>query len=181
MGKHHHPSPRQNRRTQFVSQPTRTSSAPPALLLGVGFLLLGTLIFVVFRGPSAGSALSSSVPEAAAAGDDVVLDAPQFDDGQARFYRYTTVSGREVKFFVMKSSDGVVRAAFDACDECFRARRGYRQSGNVMICNNCGKSFPSTQINVVKGGCNPAPIDRDVQGGRIVLRAAALAQGATLF
>ena len=181
MGKQHHSSHRHNRRAQFVNEPPRTRSTPIALLLGVGFLFLGTFIFVVFRGPSAGAVFSSSVPEAAAPGADVVLDAAQFDDGQARFYRYATTSGREVKFFVMKSSDGVVRAAFDACDECFRARRGYRQSGDVMVCNNCGKSFPSTQINVVKGGCNPAPIDRDVQGGRIVLRAAALAQGTTLF
>lgn len=180
MGKHHS-AQRHNRRAQFVNPPQPARGTPTALLLGVGFLFLGTLILVLFRGPSNGAVFSSSVPEAAPAGADVVLDAAQFDDGQARFYRYATATGQELKFFVMKSSDGVVRAAFDACDECFRARRGYRQSGDVMVCNNCGKTFPSTQINVVKGGCNPAPIDRDVQGGRIVLRAAALAQGTTLF
>jgi uncharacterized membrane protein len=180
MGKHH-AAHRRNRRAQFVNEPQRANGTPTALLLGVGFLFLGTLIFVLFRGPSTGAASWSSAPEAAAAGADVVLDAAQFDDGQARFYRYATAGGREVKFFVMKSSDGVVRAAFDACDECFRARRGYRQSGDVMICNNCSRTFPSTQINVVKGGCNPAPIDRDLQGGRVVLRAAALAQGTAFF
>ena len=181
MGKHQHSSHRRNRRAQFINEPQRARGTPTSLLLGVGFLFLGTLIFVLFRGPSSGAVFSSSVPEAAAPGADVVLDAAQFDDGQARFYRYATTAGREVKFFVMKSSDGVVRAAFDACDECFRARRGYRQSGDVMVCNNCRKRFPSTQINVVKGGCNPAPIDREVQGGRIVLRAAVLEQGTALF
>ena len=29
-----------------------------------------------------------------------------------------------------------------------------------MVCNNCGKVFPSDQINVVTGGCNPIPLDK---------------------
>ena len=107
--------------------------------------------------------------------------AADFSDGQARFYRYVTAAGKEIRLFLMKSSDGVVRAAFDTCDVCFRERRGYRQSGDNMTCNNCGKAFPSRDINVVQGGCNPAPIERVVQGDRVVLRAAALEQGAFYF
>ncbi len=181
MSRHYHSSHRHKRRVLIVNEPQRSTGAPAALLLGVGFLFLGTLIFMLFRVPSSSATFSSSVPEVAAPGADVVLDAAQFDDGQARFYRYATAEGRELRFFVMQSSDGVVRAAFDACGECFRSRRGYRQSGDLMVCNACRKRFPSTQINVVKGGCNPVPIDREVQDGRIVLRAAALAQGTTFF
>ena len=92
-----------------------------------------------------------------------------------------SAAGKEIRFFLMKSSDGVVRAAFDTCDVCFRERRGYRQSGDNMICNNCGKAFASRDINVLQGGCNPAPIERTRQGDRVVLRAAALEQGAFYF
>ena len=81
----------------------------------------------------------------------------------------------------MKSSDGVARAAFDTCDVCFRERRGYRQVGDNMICNNCGRAFPSRDINVLQGGCNPAPIERTVEGDRLVLRASALEQGLVYF
>ena len=50
-----------------------------------------------------------------------------------------------------------------------------------MVCNNCGRHFPSSSVNVVQGGCNPAPIDRIVRGDRVVLSAAALASGAAYF
>jgi uncharacterized membrane protein len=34
---------------------------------------------------------------------------------------------------------------------------------------------------VLQGGCNPAPIERSVEGDRVVLRAAALEQGQIYF
>jgi hypothetical protein len=46
----------------------------------------------------------------------------------------------------MKSADGVIRAAYDACDVCYRERKGYHQEGDDMVCNNCGRHFPSTSI-----------------------------------
>ncbi len=81
----------------------------------------------------------------------------------------------------MKSSDGVMRAAFDACDVCFREKKGYRQEGDVMVCNNCGQRFPSTKINVLKGGCNPAPLGRTVQGDSLVINASDIEQGGWYF
>jgi uncharacterized membrane protein len=180
MGKHH-PKHRRERQAQFIDPAPPRRGSPTTLLLAVGFVFLGTLVLVLFRGASSSRTAWAGVPQAAAAGADVVLESATFNDGQARFYQYTTASGREVKFFVMRSSDGVVRAAFDACDVCFLKRRGYRQEGDVMVCNNCGRTFPSTQINVLQGGCNPAPIERDVQGDRLVLRASALEQGVYLF
>jgi uncharacterized membrane protein len=41
--------------------------------------------------------------------------------------------------------------------------------------------FKSDLINEVKGGCNPAPIQRSVAGGNIVIAAADLAQGGKYF
>ena len=29
-----------------------------------------------------------------------------------------------------------------------------------MVCNNCGQKFSSDLINEIKGGCNPAPLER---------------------
>jgi uncharacterized membrane protein len=39
-----------------------------------------------------------------------------------------------------------------------------------MVCNNCGQRFPSERINVEKGGCNPAPLDRTVDGSDLVIK-----------
>jgi uncharacterized membrane protein len=102
------------------------------------------------------------------------------DDGKARHYK-VKAGGREVAFFVVKSPDGVVRAAFDACDECYRARKGYVQEGEQMVCVNCGQRFHVGRINEVKGGCNPAPLKRTVSGSMLLIAESDVAEGAFYF
>jgi len=103
-----------------------------------------------------------------------------FDDYQAHFYTYVH-DGQPIEFFVLKSKDGVVRAAFNACDVCFAARKGYTQVGDYMVCNNCGSRFPADQINDVRGGCNPSPLDRTVEGDTLVIQVGDIAQGLGFF
>ena len=92
--------------------------------------------------------------------DDVVtIPVADVDDGMAHHFQLKK-DGFEVKFFLLQSNDGVIRAAFDACDVCFREKKGYSQDGDFMICNNCGMRFHESRINVVKGGCNPSPLAR---------------------
>ncbi len=98
----------------------------------------------------------------------------------AHFYVYETPD-KTIRFFLLRSSDGVIRVAFDACDVCFEAHKGYTQDGDEMVCNNCGTRFPSVLINDVQGGCNPAPLTRDAEGGRIVLTAEDIEAGARFF
>jgi uncharacterized membrane protein len=110
----------------------------------------------------------------------VRLPLSTFDDYKAHFYTYV-VDGRSVEFFVVKSQDGVVRAAFNACDVCFQAKLGYRQEGDVMICNNCGRRFPTDQVNEVQGGCNPSPLNRTISGDSLIILDTDLAQGLSFF
>lgn len=102
-----------------------------------------------------------------------------FDD-DAQFFSYT-FEDKEVRFFLLKSNDGVIRAAFDACDVCYRARKGYTQNGDLMICNNCGMQFPEDKINVNLGGCNPSPIERTVKGDKLIITLEELAKGKRFF
>ena len=101
-------------------------------------------------------------------------------DGEAHYYLYKN-SGNKVKFFLVKSSDGVIRAAFDACDVCFPAKKGYSQDGDFMICNNCGRRFHTSRINVEEGGCNPAPLDRQVVGTDLVIKVDDIVPGTRFF
>lgn len=180
MDKHQHKhAAAKDRRAQFVAAPRRrTGRASLAMMVGAALLFVVVFVFVI-AGRSNGA--GNAAPVAMTTGADVVLDAAQFDDGQARFFTYAASAGREVRFFVMKSADGVVRAAFDSCDVCYRERKGYRQVGNDMVCNNCGKAFPSDKINVLQGGCNPAPIDRQLADGKVTVSAASLDQGTLYF
>jgi uncharacterized membrane protein len=131
----------------------------------------------VFKKSPAETAKSAGVIETAG---EVKIPLPSLDSGRAIFLK-SVVGGKEIHFFAMKSSDGVYRAAFDACDVCFRSTRGYRQEGDLMVCNNCGQTFPSVQVNEVRGGCNPAPLSRTVSGEYLVIRKADLAAGANFF
>lgn len=111
---------------------------------------------------------------------EVRIPLKDVNDGSAHYYSYEG-DGREIKFFVIKSRDGVIRAAFDACDVCFPAKKGYTQDGDFMICNNCGRRFHTSQVNLVEGGCNPAPLQRQEVGELLVIKVADILPGARFF
>lgn len=103
-----------------------------------------------------------------------------FEDYAAHYYTYMH-NDQPIEFFVLKSEDGVVRAAFNACDVCYSALQGYSRDGQIMVCNNCGRRFPADQINIVQGGCNPSPLDRRVEGDYLVLNVDDIIRGAIYF
>ncbi len=90
-------------------------------------------------------------------------------DGEAHHFRVKAKDGTMVHFFTLRSRDGVIRAAMDACDVCYRSGKGYMQDGDYMVCNNCGQRFSSHKINEIKGGCNPAPLNRKIDGDKLVI------------
>jgi uncharacterized membrane protein len=92
-----------------------------------------------------------------------------FADGNAQHFEYKASPDKRIRFFVVKSTDGVIRAAFDACEKCFRAKKGYAQQGNDMVCINCGLKFRTDKVNVVTGGCNPSALKRTIQGDKVVI------------
>ena len=100
------------------------------------------------------------------------IEIPMADinDGKAHHFQVKSDDGTMVTFFVLKSADGVLRAAIDACDVCYRSGLGYYQEGDNMVCKNCGQKFASNKINVIKGGCNPAPLNRTVSGDTLVIQ-----------
>jgi uncharacterized membrane protein len=104
-----------------------------------------------------------------------------FDDGKAKHFEVKTHNDITIKYFVLKSSDGVIRAAFDACDVCWPSGKGYFQEGDNMVCRNCGKRFASVKINEVKGGCNPAPLARRIEGESLLIQAADIQAGQSYF
>lgn len=162
---------RNEKQAQFASKPKRRLF--PWIIAAVAILLAGAGGFLLRTG-------DSQAGEVRAAGGRVSIPVAAVSDGQAHFFTWRH-DGLPIRFFVLKSHDGVVRAAFDTCDVCYKEKKGYRQEGDEMICNNCNQRFPSDQINEVKGGCNPAPIERSIAGDQLILTEADLAQGARYF
>lgn len=111
---------------------------------------------------------------------EIGFDVAEVSDGKAHYYSYQD-GNKTIKFFIVKSPDGIIRAAFDACDVCFSAKKGYNQEGDFMVCNNCGQKFHSNRVNVVEGGCNPAPLKREKKDDQLVIKVADLLPGSRYF
>ncbi len=112
--------------------------------------------------------------------DVVLIPADTLEQNKVRYYAFKH-QGKEIRFFLLKDAQGVVRAAFDACDICYMSRKGYSPKGDYMICNNCGQSFHVSRINEVKGGCNPEPLERQYDQNEVRITVRDILAGARLF
>ncbi len=151
-------------------------------LIPVAVVLAGVLFFAWPRNPDGRprTPRSASQQRLRARDGEVLMPIADFADGKAQYFSYKFPE-KTVHFFVLKSSDGIIRAAFDACDVCFRAQKGYQQKGDLMVCRNCGQVFPSVRINVEEGGCNPAPLQRATRGDQIVIKVTDIYTGLKYF
>ncbi len=127
------------------------------------------LLALVFTVSSAHAFLGGKFKKLKPKDGAVSIPINKVDDGQAHYFKVIADDGAKVDFFVVKSSDGVIRAAIDSCDVCYRSGKGYVQEGDVMVCTNCGRRFATDRINEVKGGCNPAPLARTINGDNLVI------------
>jgi len=162
-----------DKRGAVVGGSSKGSKKSTFVALGIAIAVVAIVGFIMFGGGSGGFEVVKA--EAGV----VKLPLSQINDGTAHFYTYK--GSRAINFFVLRSSDGVIRAAFDACDVCYPEKKGYRQVGDLMVCNNCGQQFPSVKINEIRGGCNPAPLNRAIQGEYLVLNASDIETGAFYF
>jgi uncharacterized membrane protein len=160
---------RERKRAQFADG-APAKRKPTVWLILIAIVLAAGAAFFVFRGR--GDQPSATVINNSASGD-VRIPLAELSS-TAKFYDYTLADNRKLRFFALKSSDGVYRAALDACDTCYHAKKGYHQEGDDMVCNNCGLHFHSAQVNEVHGGCNPVGLPRQIEGDVLVIKASDL-------
>ncbi len=111
----------------------------------------------------------------------VTLHVAKLADGKARFYKFED-GGKEINFFAVKAPDGSIKTAFDACDSCYRSKKGYEQQGDKMNCNNCNQKFAINRLGPnASGGCNPGYLPNQLNGATISIKASDLKDGARYF
>lgn len=103
-------------------------------------------------------------------------------DTTATFYSYDS-DGVTVRYFAVKDAQGTVHVAFDACDVCYEAKKGYKQVGTEMQCLNCGKQFAITSIGTENtvGGCWPSYLNMHLEGNDVVIQIADLEAKTFMF
>lgn len=185
-----------NKREKFIGEEKKGFKFKP--VYAAGLLIAAAVLLFIIASSGGGNekaeklGVSENPPGASGSGNvsgstnantdkSLYIPVSKVDDGKAHFYTYESFTGKTIRFFVLKSSDGVIRAAFDACDVCFEAKKGYRQEGDYMVCNNCGMKFPSAKINEESGGCNPSPLKREVEGDNIVIQKEEIEKGVKFF
>lgn len=126
-------------------------------------------------------AVANATPVVAASDGEIHIPAGDFRIGHAKFFEYKSSGSKAVRFFVMKSSDGVYSASVDACRRCFRDKKGYRQDGDDVVCNKCGRRFLLTDMQAVASACSPNAIPRKVEGNTILVAATDLEAQSVLF
>jgi len=140
-------------------------------------LLVGVLYFTNgfgFFGGITGSVI--------AGGEDVVIPVSDISE-TAEFYEVDS-GGKTIRFFAVKAKDGSIKTAFDACDVCYSSKKGYRQEGDYMVCNNCGNRYLISQLgteNLRGGGCWPGYLPSSVKGGKLVIKSSDIAKGEYRF
>jgi uncharacterized membrane protein len=142
-------------------------------------LLAGGVFYYFFNTGKESSVVTSQISQDFQV-NQITYPVSLFEDGKARHYEYKK-EDVTIKYFILKSSDGIIRAAFDACDVCWSSGKGYYQSGDVMVCRNCGRRFPSVRVNEVKGGCNPAPLYRNIENNKVVIKTNDILEGKQYF
>jgi uncharacterized membrane protein len=133
------------------------------------------LIFIIFLFKGGFGLSGKSVQDS---GKDVLIPLSDISE-KAKFYEY-----EGIRYFVIKASDGSIKTAFDACDVCYSSRKGYRQEGNYMICNNCGNKYPIDGLgteNKRGGGCWPGYLPSSIEGDNLLIKASDIEKGEYRF
>jgi len=83
------------------------------------------------------------------------------------------VDGTKMEVIAVRDSKGEIRTAFNTCQVCNGSELAYyKQSGNQLVCQNCGNRFPMDEVGVSAWGCNPYPIlgeQRITSGDSIII------------
>lgn len=137
----------------------------------VSKLVIGIAVLVVAALAIGGLGFSSpTTGNATAVGNALKISLSELS-GNAKWYTYS-FEGTNIRFFAVKASDGSIKTAFDACDVCYKSKKGYHQEGDYMVCNNCGKRFAISNLgteNKNPGGCWPGYLSSYTDGSNLVI------------
>lgn len=90
---------------------------------------------------------------------------------------------KDIKYIIVRASDGGIKTVFNACDVCYLADKGYSQSGTDLRCNNCGNRFAIDTLggSNTAGTCHPGYLPHRIENEMVVIDVADLLVGEYYF
>jgi len=111
----------------------------------------------------------------------VEVDVADLKPLQVRFYRFLNAGNQEVRFFVGRDESGAIQTAFDASENEYKLRRGFRSQNGWMVNNKCGISVRLDEVNQGVSGCAPVPVPFHLDGSKVVLAQSDVLDGWRFF
>lgn len=140
----------------------------------IPFLIIALVLLYQGKGnkqPSNPSTSQKSIIAEAVSGTDLIIPKDKISE-TASFYPYK-IDNVIMEVFAVKAKDGTIRTALNTCQVCYASGRGYyKQVDDTMVCQNCGNVFDIDQIEKLRNGCNPVPVDSEYKkddGNNIVI------------
>lgn len=125
-------------------------------------IILGVVVLVAIGGYM----LLGGNTETAVADTDLVMSTAEITD--KAIFPKITVKGTEMSLLLIRDTDGQIRTSLNTCEACYRSPLGYYvQEGDLLTCQNCGNKFHRNDIQKVRGGCNPVPVEHTIEGGNV--------------
>ena len=125
---------------------------------GLMFLLAAVAITAAIgNGCAPAQAAQLNVVKPPIADRDLVIEISEITENVI-FYP-VDIDGVRIEVLAVKAPDGTIRTAFNTCQACHGSGRAFfKQTGTVLVCQNCNQRFRMGQVGVRSGGCNPVPI-----------------------
>jgi uncharacterized membrane protein len=102
-------------------------------------------------------------------------------DGKVHFFTYKK-SGKRINFFIRTDGKDNLSSCFDACFTCFKHKKGYREEGTDLVCNECSLKFRLADERWDNsGGCSPIALKSRIEKNELVIMTADLEKGQKLF
>lgn len=152
----------------------------------IGFIILGIIIALLClsgctSSPQNGSDSNKNSNPSQQTDTEIFISVSNLST-TAKFYSFES-EGVTIRYFAVKDTSGNVHVAFDACDVCYEAKKGYQQNGDVMQCINCGKEFSITSIGTdnIAGGCWPSYLPMHINENTVIITIADLVEKQYMF
>lgn len=143
------------------------------VLISLSAVLLGAAaLLVAFVLP--GTRTASHGPQPALAVDvtdgEVHLPISRVRGGSAKFFVLQHGPRAGTRFFVVEEPPNRYVVAIDDCGIC-EVKRGFRQVGEMVVCNYCDQSFAIASLGRNASRCAPIPVPAKIKTDHVVIAA----------
>ena len=111
----------------------------------------------------------------------VRIDLSDLPNQDVRFYRFINSGNQEVEFLVGRDEHGTVHVAFNASENHYKLRRGFKFQDGWIVDKKCETSSRLSNVNQSNGLCKPVILEHRLVGDELILTEGQILQGWRYF